>query len=402
MDQNNKTLKGAIACLLLIGVFCSDVLWNAPSPILEEIMASLGIDMARGGVLMSVIMLIYSASTYGMDLVSRRYRANSLFLVGLVVMAAGEVLHGFVGGFSAMMACRSLLGVGMGIMAPVYASLVMENFTEEERPLINTIYAALPYLGSYVVLLAVIPLYKVTDGSWQMTLSLLGLPVVITAVIWGLILKKVKSPVPEKEERAGIREAASMREVRLLLLADGCDMWGYTFISSFLPTFFRQEAGLSLEKAASLTSLFPIAGIIGCFIGGGLMIRIGRRKPFTYPMHLMIAAGTWLIVLFDGPLRVLGVILAGFGNAAWAPALYTMPMEFEGVTPRMAGAIFCFVFGTGYIAGFLSPFIGGLIGDRVGLGPALIMNGFVAVTAAAATFAMKETGPGKSKKETSG
>jgi len=400
VKKSEKALKGAIAFLLLLGVFCSDVLWNAPSPILEEIMASLKIDMARGGVLMSVIMLIYSASTYGMDLVSRRYRANTLFLVGLIVMAAGELLHGTVGGFSAMMACRALLGVGMGILAPVYASLVMENFTEGERPLINTIYAALPYVGSYVVLLVVIPLYKVTDSSWQMTLSLLGLPVIAIAVVWILILKRVKAPVPTREDRAGIREAASMREVRLLLLADGCDMWGYTFISSFLPTFFRQEAGLSLESAASLTSLFPIAGIAGCFLGGALMIRLGKRKPFTYPMHLMIAAGTWLIVLFDGPLRVLGVILAGFGNAAWAPALYTMPMEFEGVTSRMAGAIFCFVFGTGYIAGFLSPLIGGWIGDRVGLGTALILNGFVAVIAAAATFAMKETGPGRDKKAT--
>ncbi len=361
-------------------------------------MSDLAIDMTRGGVLMSIIMLIYSAATYGMDLVSRRIRAHMLFLAGLIVMAAGEILHIWIRAFPDMMFCRALLGVGMGILAPVYATLVMENFSEGERPLINTIYAGLPYIASFAVLYTIVPLYKAFDGSFRATLGAFGIPVLAVIGLYLAVMKKIRSPKPKAEERATIREVAMRREVRLLLLSDACDMWGFTFISSFLPTFFRLDAGMSLEGAAALTSLFPIAGIIGCFLGGALMIRVGRRKPFTWPMHLMIAVGTWLIVFFDGPLRVVGVILAGFGNAAWAPALYTMPMEFEGVTPRMAGAIFCFVFGTGYIAGFLSPILGGWIGDQIGLRAAFILNGFVAVVAALATLAMKETGPGRVRK----
>jgi len=397
-DEKGSWILAGI--LLLAGVFCADVLWSAPSPILGEIMSDLSLSLAMGGMIMSVIMLIYSAATFGTALLERRIPAKYLFFAGLVFLSAGQLLFVFASGLTEVLIFRAMTGIGMGILAPVYAILVMDNIPESKRPLINTLYAGLPYAAMFISVYSIVFAYQLSDGSWRKALSLLGLPVSLTAMLFLRFLRSMNSAKKSDGERKRgmLAEVSHMREVRLLLLADSCDMWGYTFLSSFLPTFLREEAGMTMTQASTATSVFPIMGVVGCIAGGVLMIRVGLRKPFTWPMHLMIFAGTLITVLSSGPLRILGIALAGFGNAAWAPALYTMPMEFDGIDAEKAGAIFSFVFGIGYIAGFLSALAGGWIGDHFGLRTAFIINSLFAVIAAAATLSMKETG--KRKKRT--
>lgn len=394
--MKTKTKKGSflIGILLLSGVFCTDVLWNAPSPILNDIMADLSINLTQGGIIMSVIMLIYSASTFCFEIINRRVAARYLFLAGMIFMAAGECLFLFVAGFSNMIILRLMIGIGMGLVAPAYAVLVMENIPEKKRPLINALYAGMPYAALIFTAFSVAAVYQGTSGSWRMTLSVFGIPACVIVFFIAVFIKSFRRTEQDPGVQRGgrILAAARMKEVRLLLTADMCDMWGYTFLAGFLPTFLQQEAGMSLGKASAMMALFSAAGMIGCAAGGVLMIWSGLRKPFTWPMHLMIFAGTLMMALCDGPMRIAGIVLAGFGNAAWAPALYTMPMEFEGVDAGKAGAVFSFIFGVGYIAGFLSSLAGGWIGDHFTLRAAFVVNSFAALIAAAATFLMKETG----------
>ena len=357
---------------------------------------------------------------------------RNYLLVGLILMAVGQMLFAFTKGYGDLLLYRSITGIGMGICVPVYAVLVMENFPENERPVVNTIYSALPYIATFMSLYTIVPLLYRCGGSWRVTLAVFGLMVAFLAVLWFVCLPKIISPdvskgscdlqgsgdsqgsadsaspgdskdsgdsvdFGEKSTGALLAEVAHDREVRLLCVADIADMWGYNFLTSFLPTYFQLEVGMSISDAANMTAIFPVAGVIAGLACGALMSRIGLRKPFTWPSHLLVFAGTLLMVLFSGPVRIVGIILAGVGNAAWAPALFTMPMEFEGMTSVKAGAAFSFIFGIGYIAAFISPLVGGWMGDVMSLKAALIFNSFVALVAAAATFMMKETGPRRRK-----
>ncbi|MCI8639679.1 MAG: MFS transporter [Coprococcus sp.] len=371
------------------------MLWMAPSPVLTEITSDLNITLAQSGIFLSVICLIFSASTFVFNGLGRKIKPKYIFGAGLILMAAGQGMFFFTRGYADLLFFRSITGIGMGICAPVYAVLIMENFPKRERPMVNTVYSALPYIAEFLSLFAAAPLLAICGYSWRGMMAAFGGLVVVITGMYVLCLPKISSTVSEEEEKSEkglFREVARNREVRLLLLADSCDMWGYNFLSGFLPTFFQNEIGMSMKEAAHLTAIFPVAGIAAGLLCGALMVKVGLRKPFTWPMHLMVFAGTMMLSLCDGPLRIVGIVLAGVGNAGWAPALYTMPMEFEGMTPLKTGAAFSFIFGIGYISAFVSPLVGGWLGDCFSLKTVLVVNSFVALLAALATASMKETG----------
>jgi MFS family permease len=116
-------------------------------------------------------------------------------------------------------------------------------------------------------------------------------------------------------------------------------------------------------------------------------------------MHLIIFAGTFMAVNGTGTVRLAGVFLAGFGNAGWAPALFTMPMEFEDMNPARVGAVYAVMLSAGFLAAFVSPWAGGWLGQQIGLHDTIFYFSFSSLIAALCTFMMEETGPGLKRQE---
>jgi len=77
----------------------------------------------------------------------------------------------------------------------------------------------------------------------------------------------------------------------------------------------------------------------------------------------------------------------------------TIPMEFEGMTPRMLGGAFALIFGLGNAAAFISPVFGGWLSEIIGLKQTLFIFAFSQLLAIGCTILVPETGPkGKMKK----
>lgn len=403
MDGTYSSRRLLIGAALMLGLLGADLLWYAPAPILTVINSDLQMSLAQGGLIISVICLLIGGAALLMNGVGARFLPARVFLLGLLLMTLGQGLMLYCRDFTMLLGLRLLIGLGIGVLVPVYPMLVMDNFPEHERPLVNTVYSALPYGASFLSLAITAPLFYALGQSWRLTMGLLALFVAVPALLWLLMNKQVRSSAPSVEKRGRakglLRQVARDRQVRLLMVADICDMWGYNFLSAFLPTYYATEAGMSLTEASRLTSLFPIAGIVAALLCGLLMSRIGLRKPFTWPMHLLIFIGTVLAVCGQGGWRVLGVLLAGFGNAGWAPALFTIPMEFPGFDALKTGVAYALIFSMGYIAAFISPLLGGWIGDLFSLKAALLLFSVFALIAALVTFLMKETGPAAKNSE---
>jgi MFS family permease len=212
--------------------------------------------------------------------------------------------------------------------------------------------------------------------------------------IWGRGLRtENRSAGNGHIERNPIKGVLKNREVILLSIAEAGDMWSFQFLTSYLPTYYITEVGLSIKSASNITAVFPIAGIIAGLLCGFWMSKTGRRKPFTWPLHLVTFTGTLLAISGTGFIRLLGVSMAGFGNAGWAPALFTMPMEFENMTPARVGAVYTVVLSSGFLVAFISPWAGGWLGETIGLHDTIFLFSFSSIIAALCTFLMKETGP---------
>ena len=401
--------RWVIAGLLFSGLTGLNILWFIPSPLLTVIMDDLDMNLMQGGLGMSIVCLMVALFAIVGGWLIGKIGAKKTFLAGLWLMAAGAGFTWCVHTYPGLFVTRMLIGIGFGLCMPVSGVIIMHWFPENERPYMNTINASLPYVASIVIFSFTIPLYHLLAQSWRMTIAIWGIFLGVIAVSYGFIGKEQAGredieeqefsakPLPEEHIYLGVWKN---RQVVLLSIAEACDMWGFQFLVSMLPTFFTMEAGLAMGMASHLMAIFPISGVIAGFLCGIWMGRVGLRRPFTWPMHLAIFCGTIMAVTGNGWVRIAGISLAGFGNAGWAPALFTMPMEFEDMTPARVGAVYSTMLSLGFLAAFISPWLGGWLAGKIGLFATIILFAFASLVAALCTFLMEETGPAVHKKKT--
>jgi AAHS family 4-hydroxybenzoate transporter-like MFS transporter len=131
------------------------------------------------------------------------------------------------------------------------------------------------------------------------------------------------------------------------------------FLNAWLPTVMH-DAGIALEKAILVTSLFQVGGAVGSVTLGRLIDRIGsyRVLAWTYvaaaaSVFFIGAAGASMVLL------VLTISVAGFcviggqcGSNALAAESYPTPI-------RSTGVGWCF--GIGRIGSIVGPMLGGML-----------------------------------------
>lgn len=401
--QISQGYKWLIAILLFSGLLGLNVLWFVPSPLLVFIMEDLNINLSQAGLSMSIVCLFVALFSIIGGWMVYKIGVKRAFSVGLLFMAAGAIFTLAVDSFLDLFVSRVLTGIGFGLCLPVSGVIIMMWFTETERPYMNTVNSSLPYVATFITFSVTVPLYILLGNSWRMAIGIWGMFLLITALAWAFWGKE-NNCGEEEEEMSNAdfniyRQVLRDREVRLLSTAEAADMWSFQFLSSMLPTYFVVEKGLDAARAASITAVFPVAGILGGMICGIWMSRIGLRRPFTWPNHLIIFLGTILAINTEGWMRIMGVFLAGFGNAGWAPALFTMPMEFKEIDPAKLGAVYGIIMASGFTSAFISPWLGGWIAKYTGLYSTIFIFAFSSLIAALCTFLMKETGPAIKKVE---
>jgi len=400
-----------VAVTLFFGLLGLNVLWFGPSPLLTVIMEDLNINMMQGGLMMSIVCLVVALTDIPAGKLLVKIGEYKIYLLALMFVGLGATAVYWASSYAFLLVSRLVVGVGFGLAMPVAGAVIMKWFPEKERSYLNTINSVLPYIATTITFSCTVTLYQIFNQSWRLTLAMAGVYALVIMFFWGLVGRRnatnQKITVEERQTATSnssnlLKDVLTNREVILISLADAGDMWSFQFLSSYLPTYYTTEAGLSLAEAANLTAIFPIAGILAGILCGTLMSLLGKRKPFTWPLHLMIFGGTFLAIYGEGVLRIIGISMAGFGNAGWAPALFTMPMEFENMTPEKVGLVYATMLCLGYTAAFISPWLGGWLSQWFSLRAIIFAFSFSSLVAAIATFLMKETGPSAKEKARKG
>ncbi len=393
--------RWVIAGILFMGIMGINVLWFIPSPLLTIIMEDLNLTLSLGGLGISIVCLLVAIFSLTGGWLVDQIGVKRAFMFGLWFIAAGAISSFSIDSSAAFFFSRVLVGIGSGICLTISSVIIMKWFPEGERPYINTISSLLPYVATVFTFTLTVPLYISLDHSWRMAIVLWGIFMALTALAWTIWGREEQesddlqeATVPAQGRKLYL-EVWSNREVRLLSLALACDLWSFQFLTAVLPTFYTVESGMGMELSSKLTAIFPIAGIAAGLLCGIWMSRMGLRKPFTYPLHIMIFVGTFMAINGTGFLRVMGIALAGFGNAGWAPALFTMPMEFDDMNPEKVGIVYSIMLSIGYLAAFISPWLGGWLAQQMGIHDTIFLFSISSLIAALATYMMKETGPAR-------
>ena len=131
------------------------------------------------------------------------------------------------------------------------------------------------------------------------------------------------------------------------------------FLNNWLPTIMN-DAGIRIETASLITSLFQIGGLIGSLLLAGFW---GRRLSFGLLASMYLAAAVFILLIGEAgasiPLLVVAVFAAGMvviggqtGSNALAADFYPTPIRSTGVG---------WALGIGRVGSILGPILGGVL-----------------------------------------
>jgi len=411
MSQSNKLspYRWVIETLLLLLLTAQSFAWLAPAPILQEIRRGLGIELSSAGLIISIIALCIGVFSLLGALVAERIGPLRALIIGIWLMAIGQVASGYAPDFAALLACRVLEGVGYGLVIAPPGTLTMQWFGEGEWPYINMVNFSFGYVGLTLVFRATPALFAAVGSSWRMTLLWYGVGSAGVALLWTIFGRErrteISAPASDAIEDAAERgsalmEVAKMRNVLLIAAGLFGGMWVFQIYTAFLPEFFRSYRGMSMAEASMMTQVLPLTGLFAA-LGGGIGTGMsGLRKPFTWPIAFATLIGCAGALMLPDPTWIrLSLVLVGIGSAGSLAAITTLMMELPGMNPTRVGAALGFVWAIGYFGAFISPFLGGALAAHIGL--RTVMLGFLAFQFLPITtmYFLPETGPGRTRYE---
>jgi len=411
MSQSSKLspYRWTIEALLLLLLTAQSFAWLAPAPILQEIRNGLGISLSSAGLIISIIALCIGIFSLLGALVAERIGALRALIIGIWLMAAGQIASGYAPNFAALLACRVLEGVGYGLVIAPPGTLVMQWFGEGEWPYINMVNFSFGYVGLTAVFRATPALFAAVGGSWRMTLLWYGIGSVGVALLWTILGREhrteITTPAPgaieaPAERGSALMEVAKMRNVLLIAAGLFGGMWVFQIYTAFLPEFFRSYRGMSMAEASLMTQVLPFTGLFAA-LGGGIGTGMsGLRKPFTWPIAFATLVGCAGALMLPDPTWIrLSLVLVGIGSAGSLAAITTLLMELPGMNPTRVGAALGFVWAIGYFGAFLSPYLGGALAAHIGL--RTVMLGFLIFQflPIVTMYFLPETGPGRTRYE---
>jgi MFS transporter, CP family, cyanate transporter len=405
MEQNKLSpYRWVIEALMFLAFVSQTMTWLAPAPILGPIRESLHMSLGSAGLIISVIAICISIFSLLGALVSERLGALRAFLVGLWLLAIGQILSSYCTSFGALLICRVIQGVGFGVMIAPPGTLTMQWFGEGEWPWINMINALCAYIGLTAVYSLTAPLYLSLGSSWQRVVFAYGIAVAVVALLWTLLgrerhaIRAVEPVANAPAEGSVLFEVIKMRDVRLLAGGLFGGMWVFQLYTAFLPEYFHTIRGLDLRAASSMTAVLPLTGMVAS-LGGGIGTGVtGLRKPFTWPIAITTLVGCAGAITMTSPMLIrASLVLVGIGAAGSLAAITTLLMELPGMTPAKMGTGLAFMWSVGYAGAFVAPFLGGALAAHYGL--KAVMLGFLAFQflPIVAMYFLPETGPGRAR-----
>ena len=394
------------ALITFFGIFDGQVFLVAAPDIAQD----LGIDLTAIAGIRSVVGLVVIPASLYLGWFADRHRRIPL-------LAAGNILSGVFSLLSSQ--AQSALTLG----APRAADGISERISDVPKFALLTDYYPAESRGKAFALLGamdnipqlVAPLlagYLVTQIGWRITNVLFALPLIILGVA---ILFLLKEPVRGYMERRALgvsddiarvedepksfaeafRLCFAIRTLRRVFLAIMFLSISAPLLSLIIPFLLAEQYGLDAFQRGLLSTGPLIAGMVGAYLGGGLLDFFFRRNPgrvlYLLAGSFLIQTAALLALATIPPVWVFAITLtvSGFVSSLSVPATNVVFAQIIPPSIRTQGLQ---IFLLGSIPGliFLGP-LAGLVGEygygvTLGVGAAIQTIGIVLIASGASFF----------------
>ena len=356
----------AIAGVLLLAHLVRGLNMFGVAPLLPLVIDDLGISRASAGLLVSLPML--AAASFGIPggMVVSRVGIRRAFLAGWVG-AALLSLSFLAPGFFSMLALRLAFGVGFALIVTTTGPLLMGWFSARGALMINSFNTVFLSLGVAASVASAVPLAELTN--WRTALTMFGVLGVFGGVAWLWVGREspVSGPHPAPISLRRVASVLKSRVVVLLIAADAGILVQYAALTSWLPSFYNEQRGMSLSEAGLVTGVLPFVGIFAVLAGGWLPLKLGSPRAFFITSGMLAGLGGLGTFLTTEPLLIFASVAAlGVGSWFYIPTLLTVPIRLDWVRPEHLAVIYGSIMTFSGIALFVSPVLVGALRDATG------------------------------------
>ncbi|MFI4999861.1 MAG: MFS transporter [Reyranellales bacterium] len=354
-------------------------LLNVLYPLLQ---AQFGLSYAAIGALKSVYSGAMASGQIPSGILAKRLGDVRVLAFGTGLIAVGYGIAGFAGSLYGVIAGLLLAGLGGSTQHPIASTLVSAAYPGlSSRGALGT-YNFTGDLGK-VVLPALFAVIAASLG-WRQAMMIAGAIAVAGAGVILATLQSTGTRATASDSRtvAGQNRPWAFWLLFFIHIADAAVRSGFMI---FLPFLLRGK-GADLPTIGLGLSLLFAGGAAGKLVMGWVGARLG-----VVPSVVLTEVATTLLILALLPLSLTTALallpLVGLMLNGTSSVLYGTIPEFVS-TERRTHAFAVFYTG-GSVAGATSPFLFGLLGDHIGLTPALAIVTCVALTTVPLVWALR-------------
>lgn len=343
----------------------------APASLLTLIIDEIGISSTVAGLLIAGPILTQAFVGLPGGTLVRRFGAHRTASIGSFLAGAGACSL-VLTGFAPILIARLLMGAGAALVITATGPLIMDWFPPRETSAMNTMFLVALSSGISLGVLGSAPL--ATRIGWRETLGLFGVAALVAMAVWalaGLRLGQWTSPsdrvVADAPGLTVIREILSDRTVRALIFADSMVFIQYSVLTTWLPAFFNESRGMSVERAGLLTGMLPGVGIAAVIVGGIISARAKSWRGIFVVCGLLVGISGFATFIITSQVGILIAVLAlGIGTWAYQPTFHTAPMQLPWMTPEKVAVVWgsSMTFAGGGM--FVAPLVVGASRDVLG------------------------------------
>ncbi|MGF6191710.1 MFS transporter [Serratia sp. 2723] len=344
----------------------------------------LGITKGMSSLLGALFFLGYFFFQIPGAIYAERRSVKKLIFWCLILWGGCASLTGMVSNIPMLAAIRFILGVVEAAVMPAMLIYISNWFTKSERSRANTFLI----LGNPVTVLwmSVVSGYLIHAFGWREMFIIEGVPAVIWAFFWWVLVKDKPSQVgwlsdQEKqalqqqlaEEQKGIKavrnygEAFRSRNVILLCMqyfAWSIGVYGFVL---WLPSILRSGMQMGMVEAGWLSSVPYLAATIAMIVVSWASDKMQNRKLFVWPL-LLIGALAFFASYAIGPNHfwISYGLLVVAGAAMYAPYGPFFAIIPEMLPRNVAGGAMALINSMGALGSFFGSWFVGYLNGATG------------------------------------
>lgn len=360
--------------------------------VLGQVQREMHLSAAISGAMMSATLVSAAVGGLGFGWFADRFGRVRALTVSILVYSVATAMCGLTHTAWQLIACRVLLGLGMGGEWASGATLVAETWPARHRgkalALVQSSWAVGYALGAAVVAL-VMPHF-----GWRAVFFVGVAPALVT--LW--LQRSLREPETWKKERTpqphlgqlfrgalgrGMLICATMNAATLFA------WWGlFTWVPRFLSMSIAEGGrGLSIVQTSAWTIVMQAGTFLGYVVFGYLADRFSRK--YTYIGYLLAAALLVPLYAFvSNPVALLLIgPLVGFFGTGYFSGFSVIASELFPTSVR--GTAMGFVYNIGRVTSAAAPYLIGRFSEHGGLSSALCITSAAFLLAALIATALR-------------